>query len=245
LAAVFSSVIINYGAIILVYGGHLDGEISVSTLANVTFWMSAGTPALICPLITYQILRLLRERNHARDALERLSQTDQLTGLPNRRGFDQSAFKILSATGASGQPIAVLMCDIDFFKKVNDEFGHDFGDAALRHVADVMRVVAGDKNVVLGRQGGEEFVVLLPGYSRREAMSFAEKLRQTCAARPVVWFDKTTRITMSIGVAAATHRDGPLSQLFRVADAALYKAKREGRDRVVGVGEADEVASAA
>ena len=211
LASIVASVVITYCAVTFLFGTQLNDLISLSAVLHMSLVVSAGIPALVCPVVTYQILHLLRERNHARDALERLSQTDQLTSLPNRRGFDQAAFRALSATGAAERPIAILMCDIDFFKKVNDEFGHDFGDAALRHVADVMRAVAGDQNVVLGRQGGEEFVVLLPGFARGEATFFSEKLRQSCSARPVVWFDKSTRITMSIGVAAASRGDRPLS----------------------------------
>src|SRR5208337_5424523 len=111
---------------------------------------------IFTPVIALNSNKTLRKLKLARDALDRLAHTDPLTGLLNRRGFDQEVQRALASTRAHGRPAAALMCDLDEFKTVNDRFGHDFGDAALRHAADLLRAEADDGTAILGRQGGEE-----------------------------------------------------------------------------------------
>ena len=125
------------------------------------------------------------------------------------------------------------MCDLDHFKWINDRLGHEFGDAALRHVADVLREAARQDDLVVARVGGEEFALLLTDVMRADAFVFAEKLRMSVAERPVEWAGAKATITMSIGFAATPSWQGQLSQLLARADAALYEAKRGGRNRVV------------
>jgi diguanylate cyclase (GGDEF)-like protein len=133
--------------------------------------------------------------------------------------------------------MAALLCDIDRFKEINDEFGHEFGDAALRHVANLLRSVAERENFALGRQGGDEFVALLPSFTSAQALDLAERLRQAFAAQPVEWKGLTAGFTISIGVAGTSSSDGRIVELIVNADAALYEAKREGRNRVAAAKE--------
>jgi diguanylate cyclase (GGDEF)-like protein len=137
-----------------------------------------------------------------------------------------------AADGTLSRPAAALMCDIDFFKAVNDRHGHEFGDAALRSVAELLREFAAGRDAILGRQGGEEFVVLLFDAGLAEAAALARAIREACAARPIAWGGATASVTVSIGVAAAAAGTTTPPRLVSLADAALYDAKRGGRDRV-------------
>ena len=153
-------------------------------------------------------------------------------GLLNRRGFDKAAAGTLESRTAPGHPAAALMCDLDSFKEINDRFGHEFGDAALRHVANILREAARGDNTVLGRVGGEEFALLLTDISKADALAFAENLRLNIAARPVEWLGATATITLSVGFDATPSWQGEVSPLLGRADGALYVAKRKGRNRI-------------
>src|SRR5208337_2538382 len=146
------------------------------------------------------------------------------TGLLNRRGFDKIAAETFAAPDAVGRSAAALMCDLDHFKSINDEFGHEFGDAALRHVANVLRAASRGKMAVLGRMGGDEFVLLLKEVTRSDALAVA------VAALPVEWDGEKVWITLSLGLAATPSSEGRVSPMIARADAALYKAKRDGRN---------------
>jgi predicted signal transduction protein with EAL and GGDEF domain len=124
---------------------------------------------VVAPEIALRVGMTLKALTLVRDELDRLARVDPLTGLFNRRGFDQAAAVALDWPQASGRPAAVVMGDIDHFKSVNDRFGHEFGDVALRRAADVLRSAVGDRPILVGRQGGEEFVLLLTGIARAEA----------------------------------------------------------------------------
>lgn len=151
--------------------------------------------------------------------------TDPLTGLRNRRGT-QDAVDHLQA---SGTPFSVLALDIDHFKQVNDTYGHTAGDKVIQDVAQLMRDCSrpGD---ILCRNGGEEFLILLPGVAPTEAVIVAERLRQRTAERD---FPQVGGITMSAGVAQWPTNGPDVVQVFHAADAALYAAKQQGRNRVV------------
>ena len=151
--------------------------------------------------------------------------TDPLTGLRNRRGT-QDAVDHLQA---SGTPFSVLALDIDHFKQVNDTYGHTAGDKVIQDVAQLMRDCSrpGD---ILCRNGGEEFLILLPGVAPTEAVIVAERLRQRTAERE---FPQVGGITMSAGVAQWPTSGPDVVQVFHAADAALYAAKQQGRNRVV------------
>jgi diguanylate cyclase (GGDEF)-like protein len=176
----------------------------------------------------------ITERKRLNDELVQLAATDFLTGLPNRREFmarleDEQARLQRDVGGRA----AVLMLDIDHFKDINDAHGHDGGDAVLRHLAGLMRD-SQRKIDMLGRVGGEEFAILLPGADLEAARAFAERLRQRIADTPMQRSGAAIGITVSIGLASLTPADrGGDTALVR-ADHALYRAKRGGRNRVEG-----------
>jgi diguanylate cyclase (GGDEF)-like protein len=174
------------------------------------------------------VVLVLDHRNEV--LLARLAEearTDPLTGLLNRRGFDEHATRELAHIGRDGSPIALATLDIDFFKQVNDAWGHLTGDRVLAHLADVL---ARESRVidVAARMGGEEFAVLMPGADEAGAAAFIERVRTTLAEpRPDL---PTVRISAGIVVTA----DSPaLETMLGAADRALYAAKRGGRDRTV------------
>lgn len=188
------------------------------------WWALAGGVVLLA------LLLVLAHERQARLRAEREARSDALTGLLNRRGLDEALHAALARQGA---PLSVLVFDLDHFKRVNDRFGHLTGDAVLREVAALLRanLRGGD---LLGRWGGEEFVVLLPGVPACTAHAIAERLRTRLLAQVSV---RGEPITASVGVSSATGEDSALSLLAR-ADAALYAAKRAGRNRTVLEGEA-------
>ncbi|WP_432515180.1 histidine kinase N-terminal 7TM domain-containing diguanylate cyclase [Kineococcus sp. SYSU DK001] len=173
----------------------------------------------------------LRENEELRAQLHEDAVRDPLTGLHNRRVLDVS----LPAALAQGRPVSVVVVDVDHFKRVNDSHGHAVGDDVLRAVA--AELVAGWRaGEVVVRHGGEEFVLVLPGTGREAAVERAEQLRRRCA-RLGVPLDPdgglVVRVTVSVGVATSPAGAGSAAELLALADAALYTAKRSGRDRVV------------
>ena len=174
-------------------------------------------------------LRLRRDREGRVHALQ-LAQHDPLTGLLNRRGFLDRALPALKAAANSATPLAVIMLDIDHFKAINDQSGHDAGDRTLVAVAECLRDLAHDDSLI-ARWGGEEFVILLPAMPEAEALATAEHLRARLADLSVTLSDdREIRLTVSLGVAISTPAAG-LEDLLRQADDALYKAKQAGRNR--------------
>jgi diguanylate cyclase (GGDEF)-like protein len=216
-----------------VFGGRQLGAVSVPELIRFVLAVSVCVPGLVCPLVAWQGTHMKMALQRAHEDLRRLALTDQLTGLLNRRGFDQASAEALALMAIRELPVAGFMCDIDFFKRVNDEFGHDFGDAAIRHLAEVLRVVAGAAGAIVGRHGGEEFVVLLPGADRAAALALAERCRLACCGQLVEHESQSTLITVSIGVAVLRRPDFSMAGILKRADCALYEAKRSGRDRVI------------
>ena len=158
------------------------------------------------------------------------AQVDQLTGLKNRRGFFEYYGEQVREDNDKC-PTAVIICDIDFFKKVNDTYGHNAGDAVLMHVADILQrsITKGDEVV---RWGGEEFVLLLSQCSVSEAAAFAENIRKTVEASVCEFGGETIKVTMSFGVAPLLIERSS-DENIREADERLYQAKETGRNRVV------------
>ena len=198
--------------------------------------ISICVPAVIPPVMSYRMTQLLRDLTLAQERLNHLAQTDQLTGLLNRRGFDEQATAMLAAGRVNATPVSAMMTDIDRFKSINDQQGHDFGDAALKHVAAIMLEVASREKVVVGRQGGDEFAMLVHGLAPHEAFALAEDIRSRVAREPFDFEGRSVSITISCGLAPAMQEGGlPGGQLgacMSLADAALLEAKRQGRNRV-------------
>lgn len=175
------------------------------------------------------LLRDVTEERRMEDELRRLSTTDPLTGLHNRRHLDDTLAGEFERAKRYVQPLAVLMADVDHFKRVNDEHGHDAGDRVLREVAATLKGALRHSDVAC-RYGGEEFVAILPNTSASGAMQVAERLRRDVESREI----SGLRVTISVGV--AVHPDGGAATpaaLVECADAALYRAKHQGRNRVV------------
>lgn len=158
------------------------------------------------------------------------SQMDPLTGLKNRRGFYEYYNKSLAAY-LREKPCSVIMGDIDFFKKVNDVYGHNAGDAVLKYVATVLREMAGRRGEVI-RWGGEEFVILLKECEVSEAVEIAESIRQKVEASICYFEDIPIQVTMSFGAGSLDGEISPEDNIKGV-DEKLYKAKTTGRNRVV------------
>ena len=163
---------------------------------------------------------------------ERLATTDGLTSLANRRTFQSRAAQALAQARRYGRACAVLITDIDHFKAVNDTYGHPAGDVVLRGVAQMLREQARDTDVV-ARYGGEEFAVVMPETDLRGALVIAERLREAVAARSFQTELGPVRVTLSVGLAASPQDGTEMDALVQLADACLYRAKREGRNRVV------------
>ncbi len=167
---------------------------------------------------------------HNERQLVRLASTDALTGLPNRRSFVERFEAERLRAQRDGTPLALAVLDLDHFKRTNDSLGHDGGDAALRHVCRVMASQLRPYDM-LARLGGEEFGLLLTRMDDRSVLQVVERIRNAVAASSFSYQGQRQALTVSIGV-ATTPPDATLSQLMQHADAALYRAKADGRNRV-------------
>jgi diguanylate cyclase (GGDEF)-like protein len=174
------------------------------------------------------ILTLVRRNDMLLTQLAEEARTDTLTGLLNRRGFDERASLELAHARRESRSIAVVTFDIDFFKRINDEWGHEIGDRVLVRIGELLTSRTRDIDVA-ARFGGEEFVVLLPGCTSSEAEAFTERMRHALVS------DDSTglpTVRVSAGILAEVAPDG-VEEMLRRADSALYDAKRAGRDRVM------------
>jgi diguanylate cyclase (GGDEF)-like protein len=179
--------------------------------------------ALVLLVSGYWILKL----NALNKELARLSITDKLTGLFNRIHLDQSLTEEVQRSSRSTQPFSIILLDIDHFKQINDDYGHPAGDAVLITIAELLRDNTRQIDVV-GRWGGEEFLIICPQTDQAGARKLAEHLRQTIAHTA---FPKARPVTASFGL--TTYQLGDLvNEMITRADHALYAAKQAGRNRV-------------
>jgi diguanylate cyclase (GGDEF)-like protein len=178
---------------------------------------------------TTAFLMLAADRGRVR--LQRAAVTDELTGLPNRRALTDAAHQRF-ATMAGGGQVGLILFDIDRFKSINDQHGHETGDRALAHVAAIVREVVAPP-AIAGRFGGEEFLCVLPGADAHQAVALAERLRVTLASRPLSFRQGTLAVTASFGVVVAGPDGESLEHALARADTAMYRAKTEGRNRVM------------
>jgi two-component system, cell cycle response regulator len=179
-----------------------------------------------------RVLDLQRQLVAAREALREQAMHDGLTGLLNHSAILATLHAELSRAAREEQPLAVLLLDLDHFKRVNDTHGHQAGDAVLRETARRMKGAVRRYDAV-GRYGGEEFVIVLPGCDGAGAVAHAERIRETIAAEPYSAGEQSLQLTCSIGVASASRPGSDaVETLVREADEALYRAKGDGRNRV-------------
>jgi two-component system cell cycle response regulator len=166
-----------------------------------------------------------------RDGLIEKAIRDELTGLLNRRELDVQAGVAVKLAERHGRPLAFLITDIDHFKQINDRHGHPAGDAVLREVAFRLTTACRETDVI-GRYGGEEFMLVLPETAPEDAVTTGDKLRRVLSERPIMVGSLSIPITTSVGV-ASWEEPMTASSLFEAADRALYRAKELGRNRTV------------
>ena len=186
------------------------------------------------PSITRVRVRNHLQIVHQRRLLEQIAALDGLTGIPNRRRFDEALAQEWSRCQRSGQPLSLIIADVDQFKQFNDTLGHAAGDRVLQEVAAALHQCARRPGDLAARYGGEEFVLLLPETDALHAQQLAEELLQQMAARNLMHpaSNAATRVTLSLGGATATPTiDQAAADFFSHADAALYQAKARGRNR--------------
>ncbi len=190
----------------------------------------------IYPLIREQVkeegkLRAMTASLSARsETLEQAALTDALTGMQNRRYFDDALKEYLGEFRRVGRPIGLMILDLDHFKQVNDTHGHDVGDAALRAVADCLKDMTRYHDVV-ARLGGEEFAIVTPNMDAELLARFAERIRKAIAALSIQSGNVRLKITASVGLAVWDRKESA-EDFYRRADRQLYEAKRLGRNRV-------------
>jgi diguanylate cyclase (GGDEF)-like protein len=187
------------------------------------------TTTFLTTLAFIWMMEVIAERNEK--LLEKLSVTDVLTELPNRRYFDLSISQEMAASRRNGQPLALAMLDIDHFKRINDTFGHDEGDKVLKYIARQLRHSTRAGNVIT-RIGGEEFAIILSNTAIPEAIDVAERVRSAIESGDYRRQGDKVDITVSIGV-CLVNQALSVEQACKAADNALYAAKESGRNRVM------------
>ncbi len=204
----------------------------LASLPPATLQMLHTSLLVSCVMVVMGVVAL---SEHTADANERrllaLAATDALTGLPNRRAFRDALATETRRAERSGAVLSIAVIDLDHFKAVNDGIGHDGGDAVLRHVAGVLDESLRGHDLV-ARVGGEEFALLMPGTGLAQALQGLERLREAVQVRPFQYGGRRLDITLSAGVAQLAPGMAEDEALL-AADRALYRAKREGRNRVV------------
>ncbi|MEN9856762.1 MAG: hypothetical protein RL186_1521 [Pseudomonadota bacterium] len=216
----------------------------VASLVNATAEMASESHA-----IEARLLESSREIETLRQQLQQVrveASTDSLTGISNRKEFDLRFAQMAAEADATCAPLSLIMCDVDFFKRVNDTFGHQTGDQVIRFVATTMdRAKPADG--VVARIGGEEFGLLAPNTSREAAMALAEQIRVAVEGKRLVRRQTNIdlgQITVSLGVSQRIAQEDPAAQMAR-ADDALYRSKKTGRNKVCLAADTDAIAAAA
>ncbi|WP_164084664.1 sensor domain-containing diguanylate cyclase [Alteromonas flava] len=189
--------------------------------------------------LAFLLAQRFREAEIAKQLAQQYARVDSLTGVYNRRGFEQVTQKLWLQHVRQKHDVAVIIVDIDYFKKINDQYGHSAGDEVLRSVAEILQLGI-RKSDLLTRWGGEEFLILLPETSQTQALKVAETLRSSIAAMQVLTEEASISLTASLGVSGTVQgkygtaelTETNLEQMIHQADMALYAAKESGRDSV-------------
>ncbi|MFN7037592.1 MAG: diguanylate cyclase [Bellilinea sp.] len=209
-----------------------DKDRRLRTLEVIHEVENARKDAEIYQLRNVALQKEIEERKKAQAALERLATQDPLTGIANRRYFLEIASRVIEQARRYQRPVSIVMIDVDHFKEMNDTFGHKTGDKVLIHITRCMQAAL-RKVDILGRYGGDEFVILLPETTQEGARRLTERLRQAIAQQSITAGGVSIPITLSIGLASNVKEPAlSLDELLQRADRALYDSKLNGRDRV-------------
>jgi diguanylate cyclase (GGDEF)-like protein len=231
--AVGATIVLTVTMIASVFGVDPNTCVPLGTVAASGVTIGVIISGLLSGIQTYRSALLMFDLSSAKADLLKMSRTDQLTGLLNRRGYLEAAAEVLAKADEAKSTAVTLMCDIDRFKAINDQFGHEFGDKVLIEISDTIRAFGDEHGALVARHGGEEFVALMVNVSTEQAIQRANALRQICAATKVsTELGTSASVTISIGLAASAEKSS-LPAMMQAADQALYRAKRGGRDRVV------------
>jgi diguanylate cyclase len=185
-------------------------------------------------IVRQQVVLAEQRIEHLKSELElvnKLVREDQLTGALNRRGLDDALAREAARATRKGTPLCIALIDIDNFKRINDSYGHQVGDIVLVHLVAIIRQTI-RTNDLIGRYGGEEFLVLLPDSHLDEAVAVMGRLQRELAGKPITWATQQLLVTFSAGIAACAKDEDERSLLAR-ADQALYDAKRSGKDCII------------
>jgi diguanylate cyclase (GGDEF)-like protein len=185
-------------------------------------------------ILQIRYIQAQRELQAARDRLEELTLLDGLTGIANRRRFDQTLESEWHRAMRTLHPLSLMLIDLDHFKNMNDTHGHPYGDRCLIEVAGALRIVVARSGDLMARYGGEEFAAILPATSRADAEAIAIKMQEAVAALNIRNETEAGQfLTISIGIATYIFPGaGSPAQLVEASDRALYKAKQSGRNRI-------------
>ncbi len=198
--------------------------------------LTSSQHLVVLRLDVSELIQKTKELELVNEKLARLSTTDGLTGIANRRLFDQTLLKEWQRSARSQQPLSLLLIDIDYFKRYNDRYGHLQGDECLRQVAGILEGCVKRSGELVARYGGEEFAILLPGADSKEATATAQRCADDIAKAKIMHADSAVSpwLTLSIGVVTQVAAQDRLPEsLVKVADVALYSAKSAGRARYV------------
>ncbi len=220
----------GYAAYLVMFWGAAGA--AVDLVVPVVFFLGAVFVALVCSL-SYRTSQALKRIY----VLEYESTIDSLTNIYNRRQFDRRLREEFSVSKRHNKPMSLIMLDVDHFKAVNDQLGHQGGDLVLRRLAEILSAGIREGDIVC-RYGGEEFAVILPHTDRDRATVLAERLREQIARTELLPqnispSDQAVHVTASLGVATLDHNMTSAEMLVRAADRALYDAKSSGRNKVV------------